>query len=155
MTKKKKLRHSEYYDLQDCFDKLYTKSKQGDVFTNLVEIISSEENIRLAYRNIKRNSGGRTSGVDRLSIKDIERLSADKLVGIIQRKIQYYKPKPVRRVEIPKPNGKTRPLGIPTIVDRLVQQCILQVLEPICEAKFHERSNGFRPNRSAEHALAQ
>ncbi len=141
--------------MQNCLDKLYAKSKQGDVFTNLVEIISSEENIRLAYRNIKRNSGSQTSGVDKLSIKDIERLSAKKLVEIIQRKLKFYKPKPVRRVEIPKPNGKTRPLGIPTIVDRLVQQCILQVLEPICEAKFHERSNGFRPNRSAEHALAQ
>ena len=155
MTKHKKLRHSEYYDLQDCFDKLYEKSKQGDVFTNLVEIISSEENIRLAYRNIKRNSGSHTSGVDKLSIKEIEQLSVDKLVEIIQRKFQCYKPKAVKRVEIPKPNGKTRPLGIPTIVDRLVQQCILQVLEPICEAKFHERSNGFRPNRSAENALAQ
>ena len=155
MTKHNKLRHSEYYDLQDCFDKLYAKSKQGDVFTNLVDIISSEENIRLAYRNIKRNSGSHTSGADKLSIKDIERLPADKLVEIIQRKFKFYKPKPIRRVEVPKPNGKTRPLGIPTIVDRLVQQCILQVLEPICEAKFHERSNGFRPNRSAEHALAQ
>lgn len=155
MTKRKKIRHSEYYDLQDCFDRLYAKSKQGDVFTNLVEIISSEENIRLAYRNIKRNSGSHTSGVDKLSIKDIEKLSAEKLVEIIQRKFKFYKPKPVKRVEIPKPNGKTRPLGIPTIVDRLVQQCILQVLEPICEAKFHERSNGFRPNRSAEHALSQ
>ena len=155
MTKRKKLRHSEYYGLQSCFDELYAKSKQGDVFTNLIEIISSEENIRLAYRNIKRNSGSHTGGVDKLSIKDIERLSAEKLVEIIQRKFKFYKPKPVRRVEIPKPNGKTRPLGIPTIVDRLVQQCILQVLEPICEAKFHERSNGFRPNRSAEHALAQ
>lgn len=155
MTKQKKLRHSEYYDLQDCFDELYAKSKQGDVFTNLMEVISSEENIRLAYRNIKHNSGSYTSGVDKLSIKDIERLSTEKLVEIIQRKFKFYKPKPVKRVEIPKPNGKTRPLGIPTIVDRLVQQCILQVLEPICEAKFHERSNGFRPNRSAEHALAQ
>ena len=155
MTKKNKLRHSEYYDLQDCFDDLYAKSKQGDVFTNLMETISSEENIRLSYRNIKRNSGSYTSGVDKLSIKDIERLSTEKLVEIIQRKLKFYKPKPVKRVEIPKPNGKTRPLGIPTIVDRLVQQCILQVLEPICEAKFHERSNGFRPNRSAEHALAQ
>ncbi len=155
MTKKNKLRHSEYYDLQDCFDKLYAKSKHGDVFTNLMEIISTEENIRLAYRNIKRNSGSQTGGVDKLNIKDIEKLSAEKLVEIIQRKFRNYKPKPVKRVEIPKPNGKTRPLGIPTIIDRLVQQCVLQVLEPICEAKFHERSNGFRPNRSAEHALAQ
>ncbi len=155
MTKQKKLRHSEYYDLQNCFDELYAKSKQGDVFTNLMELISSEENIRLAYRNIKRNSGSETSGVDKLNIKDIEKLSAEKLVEIIQKKLKHYKPKPVRRVEIPKPNGKTRPLGIPTIIDRLVQQCVLQVLEPICEAKFHERSNGFRPNRSAEHALAQ
>lgn len=155
MTKQKKLRHLEYYDLQECFDNLYAKSKQGEVFTKLMEIISSEENIRLAYRNIKRNSGSYTSGTDNLNIKDIEKLSVEKLVEIIQRKFQFYKPKPVRRVEIPKPNGKTRPLGIPTIVDRLVQQCILQVLESICEAKFHERSNGFRPNRSAEHALAQ
>ena len=155
MTKQKKLRHLEYYDLQEAFDKLYAKSKQGEFFTNLMELISSEENIRLAYRNIKRNAGSTTSGVDNYTIKDIEKNSAEKLVEIIQSKFRFYKPKPVRRVEIPKPNGKTRPLGIPTIIDRIVQQCILQVLEPICEAKFHERNNGFRPNRSAEHALAQ
>lgn len=155
MTKQKKLRHLEYYDLQECFDNLYAKSKQGEVFTKLMDLISSEENIRLAYRNIKRNSGSHTSGTDNLNIEDIEKLSAEKLTEIIQRKFRYYKPNSVRRVEIPKPNGKTRPLGIPTIIDRLVQQCILQVLEPICEAKFHERSNGFRPNRSAEHAIAQ
>ena len=155
MTKQKKLRHLEYYDLQECFDDLYAKSKQGEVFTKLMEIVSSEENIRLAYRNIKRNTGSHTSGTDNLNIENIEKLSAEKLIEIIQRKFRYYKPNPVRRVEIPKPNGKARPLGIPTIIDRLVQQCILQVLEPICEAKFHERSNGFRPNRSTEHAMAQ
>ncbi len=155
MTKVAKLRHNEYYDTQSIFDKLYAESQEGKIFQNLMEIISSPKNIRLAYRNIKRNSGSNTSGTDNATIKDIQSIPIDKYVEIVQRKLSYYKPKPVKRVEIPKPNGKLRPLGIPTIIDRLVQQCILQVLEPICEAKFHERSNGFRPNRSTENAIAQ
>ncbi len=155
MTKQRKLRHLEYYNLQADYDDLYVKSKQGTIFTHLMELITDENNIKLAYRNIKRNGGSGTSGVDNINIKDIEKLDSEKYVEIIKRKFEWYKPKPVKRVEIPKPNGKTRPLGIPTIIDRLVQQCILQVLEPICEAKFHERSNGFRPNRSTEHAIAQ
>lgn len=155
MKRVKKLRHNEYYDMQEIFDKLYADSKQGKKFENLMELIKSPENIKLAYRNIKRNSGSNTSGTDERTIKDIESTPADKYVAMVQRKLNYYQPKPVRRVEIPKPNGKLRPLGIPTIIDRLVQQCILQVLEPICEAKFHERNNGFRPNRSTENAIAQ
>lgn len=155
MTKQRKLRILEYYDLQAEYDTLYAQSKQGATFTHLMELIANENNIKLAYRNIKRNSGSNTPGADNFNIHDIEKLDSEKYVEIIQRKLAWYKPKPVRRVEIPKPNGKTRPLGIPTMIDRLVQQCILQVLEPICEAKFHERSNGFRPNRSTEHAIAQ
>ena len=155
MTKVTKLRHNEYYNMQELFDKLYADSQQGKVFENLMEIITQPENIKLAYRNIKRNKGSSTSGTDKSTIEDIKSLPTDKYVEMVQRKLKFYQPKPVRRIEIPKPNGKMRPLGIPTIIDRLVQQSILQVLEPICEAKFHERNNGFRPNRSTENAIAQ
>lgn len=153
--KRDTLRHAEYYDLTATFDKLFADSKSGKVFTNLVEIISSKDNILLAYRELKRNKGSMTAGTDKLNIRDIEKISTEDFVRAVQRKLDWYTPRPVKRVEIPKDNGKTRPLGIPSIWDRIVQQCILQVLEPICEAKFHERSNGFRPNRSTEQAIAQ
>ena len=113
------------------------------------------ENIRMAYRNLKKNHGSHTPGTDKKTINDIEKLSDEQLIGKIQEKFRWYRPQSVRRVEIPKGNGKVRPLGIPTIMDRLVQQCVLQVLEPICEAKFHERNNGFRPYRSTQNAIAQ
>ena len=155
MTKQKKLRHNEYYNLQDTFDKLYAESLKGAKFNNLMDIIKSPNNIKLAYRNIKANKGSMTYGTDKITIEDIKSIHIDKYIDMVQKKLNYYKPKPVRRVEIPKPSGKLRPLGIPAMTDRVIQQCILQVLEPICEAKFHERNNGFRPNRSAENALAQ
>ncbi len=120
-----------------------------------MEIISSAENIKLAYRNLKKNEGSKTAGVDKKNIVFLKSWTTDDLVQYVQRRLQWYKPQPVRRVEIPKPNGKKRPLGIPTITDRLIQQCIKQVLEPICEAKFHDKSFGFRPLRNAENAIAQ
>ena len=153
--KVQKIRNAEYYDFQGVQDTLYTQSKENKVFRKLMTIILSEENIMLAYRNIKKNVGSHTPGVDGKTIKDLSKWQEDSLITYIRTRLKHYIPQPVRRVEIPKANGKTRPLGIPTIVDRIVQQCILQVLEPICEAKFHERSNGFRPNRSTEHAIAQ
>ncbi len=153
--KQSKIRYTEYYDLQSTFDQLYADSLRGKIFQNLMALIASEENIKLAYRTIKGNKGSRTPGVDKRTIKHLARMEESKYVRLIQKQFSWYHPRPVRRVEIPKPNGKTRPLGIPTIVDRVVQQCILQVLEPICEAKFYEHSNGFRPNRSAEQAIAQ
>ena len=153
--KQSKIRYTEYYDLQSTFDGLYADSLKGKTFQNLISLMASEENIKLAYRTIKGNKGSGTPGVDKRTIKDLATLREEQFVLLIQKQFSWYTPRPVKRVEIPKPNGKTRPLGIPTIVDRMVQQCILQVLEPICEAKFHERSNGFRPNRSTEHAIAQ
>lgn len=153
------LRHNEYYDMQSVFDELYNESIQGSVFHELMDKILEEDNILLAYRNIKTNGGSNTPGTDGLSIKDIARMEPQKVVEkvrFILRGSQHgYRPKAVRRKEIPKPNGKTRPLGIPCIWDRLIQQCIKQVMEPICEAKFSENSYGFRPNRSVEHAIAR
>lgn len=155
IPKKQKLRNAEYYDMQSVFDKLYADSKKGLKFTDLVEIIKSPENIKLAYRNMRKNKGSKTAGTDKKTISDLNKWKEGSLIAHVQRKLDRYIPQKVRRVEIPKDNGKTRPLGIPTIMDRLIQQCVLQVLEPICEAKFFERSNGFRPNRSAENAVAQ
>lgn len=153
--KKSKLRNAEYYDIQQEFDELYKKSKKNCKFTDLLSIITSEENIKLAYRNIKKNHGSKTAGTDGKTIQDLEKWQTETLINHIRKKLEYYEPQAIRRVEIPKPNGKKRPLGIPTIMDRFIQQCIYQILEPIAEAKFHERSNGFRPNRSTEHAIAQ
>lgn len=153
--KNQKLRNIEYYGLQPIFDRLYADSLANKTFNNLMELITTEENIKLAYRNIKRNKGSKTAGIDNKNIQYLEKWKADNLIKYVRKRLEWYVPQPVRRVEIPKPNGKTRPLGIPTIMDRLIQQCILQIMEPICEAKFHDRNNGFRPNRNCEHAIAQ
>lgn len=160
MTKKKpkkkaRLRNAEYYDLQNTLDKLYAESKNNCCFRHLMQYVASEDNIKLAYRNIKKNKGSKTAGADGKTIEDLNKWSISNLISHIQKRLKWYQPNKIRRVEIPKDNGKTRPLGIPTIMDRLIQQCFLQILEPICEAKFFERSNGFRPNRSAENAISQ
>ncbi|HHO42750.1 MAG TPA: group II intron reverse transcriptase/maturase [Epsilonproteobacteria bacterium] len=125
------------------------------MFNDLMSKIISEANILLAYRNIKRNTGSNTKGTDGKTIASLARLEPKDLIALVRRKLGNYQPQKVRRVEIPKPDGKTRPLGIPTISDRLVQQCILQVMEPICEAKFYKHSYGFRPLRGTKHAIAR
>lgn len=141
--------------MQDIFDKLYEKSCNGYKFNDLMNIISNKSNILLAYRNIKNNRGSNTKGTDGRTISHYKEWSEEKFVRYFQEKLQNYFPKSVRRVNIPKPNGKIRPLGIPCMDDRIIQQCIKQVLEPICEAKFHKHSYGFRPNRATSHAIAR
>ena len=156
MLKKDKLRYNEYYDMQHIYDELYAQSKNGNNFYKLLEIIGSEQNICLAYRNLKINSGSKTAGTDGLTIDDIKHLCDEDIIMKVRSSLDNYQPKSVRRVFIPKSGSdKMRPLGIPCIWDRLVQQCILQVLEPICEPKFHNHSYGFRANRSAHHALGR
>lgn len=155
MLKKKLLRNNEYYGTQELFDDLYKMSQKGCCFNDLLSLISSRQNVLLAYRNIKRNKGSMTKGTNPHTILDIGNTEPDRLVRYVQGRLSNYHPHSVRRKEIEKPNGGIRPLGIPTIEDRLIQQCIKQVLEPICEAKFHPDSYGFRPNRSAHHAIAR
>ena len=149
-----KLRYAEYYGMQSILDSLYLKSQNGENFDKLMGIITSKENIVMAYRAIKRNKGSNTPGTDHKTIRDIEKCDIEVVVNKVRNILKAYNPRLVRRKDIPKPNGKTRPLGIPCIWDRLIQQCILQVLEPICEAKFCDRSFGFRPLRSADNAMA-
>lgn len=149
-----KMRYAEYYDQQEIMDELYDKSLKGEIFGNLMPLITSKANIFRVYRSMKSNKGSMTEGTDGLTISDIECLEPEVVVSEIRRRLGNYRPKAVRRKEIPKPNGKTRPLGIPCIWDRLIQQCVLQILEPICEAKFSDNSYGFRPLRSVEHAIA-
>ncbi len=141
--------------MQSVFDKLYENSLAKREFRNLISIITTEENIKLAYRNLKKNAGSKTPGTDGKTIADLTKMSEAELIQGVQRKFDWYQPQAVRCKEIPKGNGEMRPLSIPTIMDRLIQQCVLQVMEPSCEAKFCETSNGFRPNRGVENALAQ
>lgn len=150
---KSSLRFCEYYNMQDKFDELYDRSLKGLNFQHLYEIITSRENILLAYRTIKRNHGSYTAGTNGRTIKDWEKIPTDIFINYIRKRLENFEPLKVKRVLIPKPNGKKRPLGIPCIEDRLIQQCIKQVLEPICEAKFNHNSYGFRPNRKAENAI--
>lgn len=141
--KNRKAKIAGYYDWQETQDKLYAESQDGKVFTDLMNLITSEENIKLAYRAIKRNKGSHTAGTDNEDMDTYAKMEAEEFIQEIQKQFADYHPKQVRRVEIPKNNGKTRPLGIPCMRDRIVQQCILQVLEPICESKFNDNSYGF------------
>ena len=118
----------------------------------LLEQILTDENLEKAYRQVKKNKGA--GGIDGMQVDELLpylRENQKKLVQTLRD--GKYHPRPVRRVEIPKENGKTRKLGIPTVVDRLIQQAICQVLTPIYEQQFSDNSYGFRPKRSAHDAL--
>lgn len=141
--------------VQDLQRKLYQKAKQEPKFRfyMLYDKLSVGYVIREAYRYVKANDG--SAGVDGVSFDDIERTGRDAFIATLADDLRKfnYKPQPVRRVMIPKPNGKMRPLGIPTIRDRVAQMACLLVIESIFEADFEDSSYGFRPNRSAADAM--
>jgi len=141
-------------DLKKLQDFLYAQSQQNKTFTGLLEAVSSEVTIVTAIHNIKSNKGSKTAGVDKVKMDKYLQMPKDELVPLIQSSLRNYRPKPARRVYVDKPNGKKRPLGIPTILDRIIQECIRIVIEPICEARFYPHSYGFRPYRAQKHAIA-
>ncbi len=120
--------------------------------TQIMESILNRNNLNAAYIQVKRNKG--SHGVDNMSIHEMLPYLKENGQNIIQKILEgYYKPQPVRRVEIPKPNGGKRLLGIPTVIDRLVQQAIAQVISPYFEEIFSENSYGFRKGKSCHDAL--
>lgn len=118
----------------------------------LLDKILTKENLNKAYKKVYQNKGA--SGIDGVTVEELcDYLKEHKEEIVTKIRNRKYKPQPVRRVEIPKENGKKRKLGIPTVVDRVIQQSIVQILTPIYEEQFSENSYGFRPNRSCEMAV--
>ena len=121
---------------------------------HLMEEVTNRENLNRAYRRVKANKGA--AGIDGMTLDELPAWIAEhkeELIASLQE--GSYRPQPVRGKQIPKPGGGVRQLGIPTVVDRLVQQAILQVLEPILDPTFSDSSYGFRPGRSAHQAVQQ
>ena len=120
----------------------------------LMEEILSEKNLKMAIKKVKQNKGA--PGVDKMTVQEVERWFEQYREELISKMMnKQYRPMPVKRVYIPKPNGKQRPLGIPTVVDRVIQQAVAQVLNTIYEPIFSEHSYGFRPRRSAHMAMEE
>jgi len=126
----------------------------GENSAGLLEMILDRDNLNAAYQRVKRNGGA--AGIDGMTVEEMFpylKIHGWELVQSI--KAEKYKPQPVRRVEIPKPDGGVRLLGVPTVIDRMIQQAIVQVLQPIFEPTFSGSSYGFRPGRNAHQAIEQ
>ena len=140
--------HKEYAEAYSTGNQKLREKDGAD----LLEKVLSRDNLNKAYKRVKANKGA--CGVDGMTVEEALpwlKENGDELLDKIRN--GKYKPSPVRRVEIPKDNGSKRQLGIPTVIDRIIQQAIAQVLIPIYEPKFSEGSYGYRPNRSAKEAI--
>ena len=130
------------------------ETEREDGAGNLLEAILDRDNLNKAYLQVKRNGG--SAGIDGMTVDAMLpylREHREKLLNALRE--GKYKPQAVKRVEIPKPDGGKRRLGVPTVIDRMIQQAIAQVLQPIFEASFSDCSYGFRPKRSAHQAISK
>ncbi|MBI9062596.1 MAG: group II intron reverse transcriptase/maturase [Marinilabiliaceae bacterium] len=135
---------------------LQQKDLQMRKWYSLIDKVYLRPNLLEAFNRVKRNKGGKTSGVDGISVKGFKERLGENLYQLHEElKSGTYEPQAVKRVYIAKEDGSKRPLGIPTVRDRVVQQALLNILQPIFEPEFHPSSYGYRPNRSAHHAVAK
>jgi group II intron reverse transcriptase/maturase len=134
---------------------LVAKRSRNRRFHALYDRIFRPDILRQAWEEVRRNGG--SAGEDGVSIEDVEREGVGQFLDQITQDLKAgtYRPKPVLRVYIPKPDGRQRPLGIPTVRDRMMQQACKLVIEPIFEANFQNSSYGFRPKRSAQQAVSE
>lgn len=124
----------------------------GEYSQRLLEKILESENLNLAYKKVRANKG--SCGVDGMTVDDLLKFLKQNGKKLRKQILEgTYRPSPVQRVKIPKPDGGSRTLGIPTVLDRVIQQAIAQILTPLFEKKFSEHSYGFRPGRSAKQAV--
>lgn len=133
-----------------CF--IYLRKGKEETDMELLEEILNQNNLNKAYKKVVANKG--VAGVDGITVEeefDYLKENKDRILNQIRKR--KYKPQPVKRVQIPKENGKMRNLGIPTVTDRIIQQAIFQVISPIFEKQFNDNSFGFRPNRSCGQAV--
>ena len=137
--------------MEGMFSRVSTNGKRGNDM-KLMEVILRDENLDEAMKRVKSNKG--VPGVDKMLVDEIDAYFETNRETIKKQILEKkYKPQPVKRVYIPKPNGKKRPLGIPTVVDRVIQQAVAQELSRIYDETFSDNSFGFRPHRSAQNAM--
>ena len=138
-------------EVEGMFSRVSTNGKRGNDM-KLMEVILRDENLDEAMKRVKSNKG--VPGVDKMLVDEIDAYFETNRETIKKQILEKkYKPQPVKRVYIPKPNGKKRPLGIPTVVDRVIQQAVAQELSRIYDETFSDNSFGFRPHRSAQNAM--
>ena len=142
-------------ELKNLLDVIYHQSSKGRSFHGIMEAAFNEVTIITAIHKIKSNKGADTAGVDAAKMDQYLHMDKESLIKLVKGTAAAYEPKPVKRCYIKKSNGKLRPLGIPTILDRIIQECLRIILEPIAEARFYPHSYGFRPYRATKHAVKE
>ena len=130
------------------------ETAEGNGAESLLERVLDRNNLNRAYKRVKQKGGA--AGIDGMTVDEMLPYLQANREGLLESILGgWYKPSPVRRVEIPKPDGGVRLLGVPTVIDRMIQQALVQVLQPIFEQTFSDSSYGFRPGRNAQQAIKQ